>query len=151
MVETPAAALMSDKIAKLVDFMSFGTNDLTQYTLAIDRAAEEVPEFFDHCHPAVLRLIKFTIEKTKDKNVELSVCGESASDIYAVPILIGLGIRKLSASPTMIPIIKYLIRQLDLESMENLANRALEMEEPEEVREMVKKFYDGLNLALPLI
>ncbi|MHA1616147.1 MAG: phosphoenolpyruvate--protein phosphotransferase [Candidatus Njordarchaeales archaeon] len=151
MVEIPSAALLAEKFANYVDFMSIGTNDLTQYTLAIDRAGLECPEFFDHLHPAVLKLIKNVVEATKNTNVEVSVCGESASDIYAVPVLIGLGVRKLSVTPSMIPIIKHVIRQLSPEEVEKLAEEALRASTPQEVRAIVKEFYDKKGLRLPIM
>ncbi len=151
MIEIPSAALMADLLAPLVDFMSIGSNDLTQYTLAADRAGIFTLDFFDHLHPAVLRLIKHTVDALKGTNVELSVCGESASDIYAVPILIGLGIRKLSSAPLIIPVIKYIIRQFDIKDLENLAKKALNKTSPKEVRELVREFYISSNISLPIL
>ncbi|MGQ4894907.1 MAG: phosphoenolpyruvate--protein phosphotransferase [Candidatus Njordarchaeia archaeon] len=152
MVETPAAAVLSDIIAKYVDFMSIGTNDLTQYTLAVDRAGIEMPIFFDHLHPAVLRLIKTVVNNLKGTKVELSVCGESASDLFAVPILIGLGIRKLSvAAPMLAPLVKYLIRRIEFKDVQVLANKALAMEEPQEVRKLVEQFYTDKKIKLPIL
>jgi len=151
MIEIPSAALMADKLASLVDFMSIGSNDLTQYTLAADRAGIFTLDFFDHLHPAVLRLIKHTVEALEGTNVELSVCGESASDIYAVPILIGLGIRKLSSAPLIIPVIKHIIRQLDIQDLEKLAEEALNKKSPREVRELVREFYIKSKITLPIL
>lgn len=151
MVEIPSAALMADKLAPLVDFMSIGSNDLTQYTLAADRAGIFTLDFFDHLHPAVLRLIKHTVDALKGTTVELSVCGESASDIYAIPILIGLGIRKLSSAPLIIPVIKHIIRQLDIKDLEKLAEEALNKKSPSEVRELVKEFYIKSKITLPIL
>lgn len=150
MVETPAAAMLSDQLAKIVDFMSIGTNDLTQYTLAVDRAGRESPDFFDHVHPAVLRLVKIVSKNAERNGVELSVCGESASDIYAVPLLIGLGIRKLSMSPTLVPLIKYLVRQLSIKDLKELAEKALLLSEPSEVRKLVKEFYKQKGIDIPI-
>jgi len=151
MIETPAAALLARELAKHVDFMSIGTNDLTQYALAVDRAGIETPHFFDHLHPAVLKLIKFTIDATKDTNVELSVCGESASDVYAIPILIGLGIRKLSVAPLLVPIVKYIARLFSIDELEGLAEKALELDSPQKIRELVKEFYTKKKVSLPII
>ena len=151
MIEIPSAALLADKFVEHVDFMSIGTNDLTQYTLAVDRAGLESPEFFDHLHPAVLKLVKMTVDAAKGTDVEVSVCGESASDIYAVPVLIGLGVRKLSVVPSMIPIIKYLIRQFTVEEVENLANKALNLATPQQVRKLVREFYHEKKIELPIL
>ena len=150
MVETPSAALLADLFSDYIDFISFGTNDLTQYTLAIDRAAEEVPDYFDHLHPSVIRLIKYVIDLTKGKGIEISVCGESASDLLAVPILIGLGIRKLSVSPMLIPVVKHTIRLLDLRAVEDLAKTALKKKTPGEIRELVKDFYRKNGIDIPI-
>ena len=151
MIEIPSAALLADRLAPHVDFMSIGTNDLTQYTLAVDRAGIYAPTFFDHLHPAVLRLVKHTVEAIKGTKVELSVCGESASDIYTIPLLIGLGIRKLSSAPLVIPVVKYLIRQFNLEDLEELAEKAIKETSPSNVRELVKEFYKKSAITLPIM
>jgi len=89
MVETPSAALMVDAFAEHVDFFSIGTNDLTQYTLAVDRTNEHVAHIFDHLHPSVLKLVSYVVEKAHEKGKWVGVCGEIASDTYAIPILVG--------------------------------------------------------------
>lgn len=150
MIETPSAVMLAGEFAKYVDFMSIGTNDLTQYTLAVDRAGMETPIFFDHLHPSVLKLVKYVINAVKGTGVELSVCGESASDIYAIPILIGLGIRKLSVVPLFTPIVKYMMRLFGVDELEELTNEALKVNSSQRVRELVKDFYIKKKVSLPI-
>jgi len=102
MVETPAAALIADCLAKEVDFMSIGSNDLTSYTIGVDRANDLVSEIFNPLHPAVFRLIKMTIKAAQNHNIPISICGELAAYPEAIPILIGFGIEELSMSPAMV-------------------------------------------------
>ena len=150
MIETPSAVMLADEFAKYVDFMSIGTNDFTQYTLAVDRTGIETPTFFDHIHPSVLRLVKHTINVIKNMKVELSICGESASDIYAIPILIGLGIRKFSVSPLLIPFVKHVIRLFTINELKELANEALKTGSSQKIRKLVKEFYVKKRISLPI-
>lgn len=114
MIEVPGAALAADALAYAADFFSIGTNDLTQYTLAIDRADEQVATLYDPLHPAVLRLIQFTIEAALRSRIPVSVCGEIAGDPRYTALLLGLGVRELSMSPPSVPAVKKRIRGLDL-------------------------------------
>ncbi|HPC78977.1 MAG TPA: phosphoenolpyruvate--protein phosphotransferase [Fervidobacterium sp.] len=102
MVETPSAAIISDMLAEEVDFFSIGSNDLIQYTLVIDRTNDKVSYLYNPLHPAVLRLIKLTVDNAHKKGIEVGVCGEIASDLNMVPILIGLGVDELSVSPSKV-------------------------------------------------
>lgn len=111
MIETPAAALISDILAKEVDFFSIGTNDLIQYTLAVDRANESVSYLYNPSHLAILRLIKLTVENAHKNGIEVGVCGEVASDEKFVPKLIELGVDELSVNPSKILVIKNKILQ----------------------------------------
>jgi phosphocarrier protein FPr/phosphocarrier protein len=115
MVETPAAAVMADALAAQCDFLSIGTNDLTQYTLAMDRGNPAVAGGIDGLDPAVLRLIGQTCTGAARHGTWVGVCGGLASDPLAVPILIGLGVSELSAAPAMVPEIKALVRALTME------------------------------------
>ncbi|MDQ2103594.1 phosphoenolpyruvate--protein phosphotransferase [Azospirillum isscasi] len=115
MVEVPGAALSADALAYAADFFSIGTNDLTQYTLAIDRGDEQVASLYDPLHPAVLRLIQFTIEAALRARIPVSVCGEIAGDSRYTALLLGLGVRDLSMVPPAIPLVKRRIRKLDLQ------------------------------------
>jgi phosphocarrier protein FPr/phosphocarrier protein len=134
MIETPAAAVMSDRIAAEADFLSIGTNDLTQYALAMDRGHPELAARLDALHPAVLRLIARTASAALSHGRSVSVCGGLASDPTAVPILIGLGVHELSMVPSVIPQVKALISDLSIDSCRELAREVLELETAEAVR-----------------
>ncbi|PWC55024.1 phosphoenolpyruvate--protein phosphotransferase [Azospirillum sp. TSO22-1] len=114
MVEVPGAALSADALSYAADFFAIGTNDLTQYTLAIDRGDEQVASLYDPLHPAVLRLIQFTVEAALRARIPVSVCGEIAGDPRHTALLLGLGIRELSMAPLAIPMVKRRIRAMDL-------------------------------------
>ena len=134
MIETPAAAVMSDRIAAEADFLSIGTNDLTQYTLAMDRGHPELAARLDALHPAVLRLIARTAGAAISHGRRVAVCGGLASDPAAAPILIGLGAHELSMVPSVIPQLKALISSITLDACRDLARQALELESAEAVR-----------------
>lgn len=137
MIETPASALIADRIARDVDFVSIGTNDLTQYALAMDRGHQELAHRIDGLHPAVLRLISMTAEAAERHGRLVAVCGGLASDPVAAPVLIGLGVRELSVTPTLVPQIKAVVRQLTLKACRALAREALALESAEAVRAIV--------------
>jgi phosphotransferase system enzyme I (PtsI) len=141
MIEIPAAAIMSDVFAKEVDFLSFGTNDLTQYTLAVDRTNQKIARLFNDMHPAVLRLMQMTIKNANKFNKEVSICGELASNPEAISILLGLGLRKLSMNPFLIPKIKKIIRSLSVSECENFVEEILILPSAKEVIKQTKKFY----------
>jgi phosphocarrier protein FPr len=134
MVEVPAAALAAEVFAPDVDFFSIGTNDLTQYTLAAERGNERVAGFADALHPAVLRLIGMTVQGARSHGRMVGVCGEIAGDPVAVPILVGLGVRELSAAPPAVPRVKRAVRETDLGSARSLADQALALDSAEAVR-----------------
>jgi phosphocarrier protein FPr/phosphocarrier protein len=137
MIETPAAAVSAEQLAKECDFLSIGTNDLTQYTLAMDRTHSELAHRIDALHPAVLRLIELVTIGAQRHERLVAVCGGLASDPQAVAILVGLGVRELSVVPASIPQIKALVRGLTLESAAALAQAALQLESAEAVRALV--------------
>jgi phosphocarrier protein FPr/phosphocarrier protein len=137
MIETPAAALLADAIAAEVDFLSIGTNDLAQYTLAMDRGHAELAARIDGMHPAVLRLIEATTRGAARQGRPVAVCGGLASDVQAVPVLIGLGVTELSVVPKLIPQSKALIRGLTLDACRALATRALAQTSVAAVRALV--------------
>jgi phosphocarrier protein FPr/phosphocarrier protein len=138
MIETPAAAMIADRIAREADFVSIGTNDLTQYALAIDRGNPSLASRLDALHPAVLRLIAQTAAGARSSCRDVAVCGGLASDPIAAPILIGLGVNELSAVPAVIPRLKAFIGTLTLDACRSLARRALEQESAADVRALVK-------------
>jgi len=137
MVEVPSAALMAEQLAKETDFFSVGTNDLTQYALAMDRGHPKLAPFVDGMHPAVLRLIDEAVKGAGRYGKWVGVCGGIGSDPQAVPILIGLGVKELSVSVSMLPTIKAQVRSLDLNRCQKLATQALGMETASEVRDLV--------------
>ena len=138
MVETPAAALLSGQLAGEADFLSIGTNDLSQYTLAIDRAHPELAERLDALHPAVLRMIAMVAKAGRAAGKSVSVCGAMGSDVDALPILIGLGVHEISATPAMVPRLKRTVRLLDAAQCRELAMRALEQQTAAQVRELAQ-------------
>jgi phosphoenolpyruvate-protein phosphotransferase len=145
MIETPASAVMADRIAREADFLSVGTNDLTQYTLAMDRGHPELAARLDALHPAVLRLIARTVEAAKVYGRTVAVCGGLASDPVAVPVLIGLGVHELSMVPAVIPQLKALIATLSVDDCTALATQALERETAEAVRALTLTTVSGLD------
>jgi phosphocarrier protein FPr/phosphocarrier protein len=138
MIETPAAALLAGPLAREADFLSIGTNDLSQYTLAMDRGNAELAARVDAAHPAVLRLIGAVCEAAARHGKPVAVCGGLASDPAAAPLLIGLGVTELSAVPAMIPRLKAIVSSLTLERCRDLSRRALDLEDVASVRELLK-------------
>jgi phosphotransferase system enzyme I (PtsI) len=139
MVETPAAAMMTDALAKYADFFSLGTNDLTQYTLAVDRGNERVAGLFQPLHPAVLRLIKITIDNAHRQGKWVGMCGELAGMQKAIPILLGLGLDEFSMIPRAIPEAKWLIGQLTDGDAREIADHALALGSASEVEAYMKE------------
>jgi phosphotransferase system enzyme I (PtsI) len=145
MVETPSSIILLDLIADLVDFISVGTNDLIQYTLAIDRGNGMVATEFDPIHPAILRSLKKISDIAAEKQLETSICGEMAGDPLYILLLIGFGYRKLSMSLMSIPIVKSIIVNSSREDAEAMAARALDLSSKREVgkyvrEEMIQRF-----------
>ena len=139
MVETPAAAVTADLLAGEADFLSIGTNDLTQYTLAMDRGNAQVAAEIDALHPAVLRMIAQTAAGAKAHNRRAGICGGLASDLAAVPILIGLGISELSVTTGQLPDVKALVRRLTIDQCQKLAQQALVLESAGAIRQLVRE------------
>jgi phosphotransferase system enzyme I (PtsI) len=133
MIETPSAVIVADSLAKRLRFFSIGTNDLIQYSLAVDRMNERIAHLYEPTHPAIVRLIKATVDAGHSQKVWVSVCGEMASDPVLTPLLLGLGVDELSASPPLVPPVKYMIRHLKLEEARNLAQFALACESASEI------------------
>ncbi len=137
MVEVPSAALLAHVFAEYVDFFSIGTNDLTQYTLAVDRGNDMVAHLYEELHPAVLRLIKQSVDAAHAHGISVSLCGEMASRPRATPILVGLGIDALSMSPAFLLEIKQVLRALTLTEAREIATKALEQPDAPAVLQLV--------------
>jgi phosphotransferase system enzyme I (PtsI) len=133
MIEIPAAAIVADALAREVNFFSIGTNDLTGYTLAVDRLNERVAHLYRPTHPAIVRMIRMTVDAAAKHGREVAVCGEMAGEPGLVPLLIGLGIHELSVTPAMIPQVKFLLRRLKLSEAKPLADFALGCESALEI------------------
>lgn len=140
MIETPAAALTSDILAKEVDFFSIGSNDLTQYTLAVDRVNEKVAKLYDPFNPAVLKLIKQTIDSGHRSGIWVGLCGEMCADPLAVPLLLGLGLDEFSMNAVSVPEVKRMILKLRLEDCRKVAVEAMEAKSALEARTILSKF-----------
>ncbi|GCE90987.1 phosphoenolpyruvate-protein phosphotransferase [Komagataeibacter diospyri] len=145
MIETPAAALMADVLAQEAEFLAIGTNDLTMYALAADRAAADVTALYDPLHPAVLRLVRMTADAGLRQRRPVSLCGELASDPLAVPLLVGLGVRSFSMHASAVPRVKRMIRAAAMDDCRRMACRALEATDGEEVRAMLTAYAHDLR------
>jgi phosphotransferase system enzyme I (PtsI) len=133
MIEIPSAALIADSLAKRVKFFSIGSNDLIQYTLAADRTNEKVSHLYEPTHPAIIRLIKATVDAAHRQGIWTGVCGEIAGDPVLAALLIGLGVDELSTAPPVIAQVKYMVRRLKLNEAQALAEFALQCESPSEI------------------
>ena len=133
MIETPSAAIVADSLAKRLKFFSIGTNDLIQYSLAVDRLNEKIAHLYEPTHPAIVRLIKLTVDAGHAHKIPVCVCGEMAGDPVLAPLLLGLGVDELSVAPSLLPAVKFLIRRLKLTEATELANFALRSESAGEI------------------
>lgn len=138
MIEIPAAAVIADLLIKEVDFFSIGTNDLIQYTIAVDRMNEHISYLYEPLHPAVLRLVKNVIDASHRAGKWTGMCGEMAGDVSAAPILLGLGLDEFSMSAGSIPRVKKVIRSLTYQEAQEIARKALAAENAEEIRQLIK-------------
>jgi phosphotransferase system enzyme I (PtsI) len=135
MMEVPSAAMTADIIAKEADFFSIGTNDLIQYSLAVDRSNEKVAYLYDPAHPAVLRLVKNIIDAAHLAKINVSMCGEMAGEPSLAIILLGLGLDEFSLPPQVIPELKYVIRAVSFKAAQELAAQAMKLSTGKEVEE----------------
>ncbi len=147
MVEVPSAALLADQLSAHADFLSVGTNDLTQYTLAMDRGNPELASRVDGLHPSVLRLVAQTVEGARTRGKWVGVCGALASDLVAVPVLVGLGVSELSCSPRLVPDVKARIRSLDHASCERHARAMLALPTAAAVRERARDLWPERHVS----
>lgn len=144
MVETPAVAFRAKHFAKECDFFSIGTNDLTQYTLAVDRGNERIADLYDSYNPAVLQAIKNLIDGAHESGIKISMCGEFAGDENAIAILFGMGLDAFSMSGISIPRVKKIIKKLDTKECEKLVEKVLELNTADEIKKEVKVFMENL-------
>lgn len=133
MIEVPSAALIADLLAKEVDFFSLGTNDLVQYTVAADRTNEQIAHLYEPTHPAVLRLIKQTVEAAHEAGIWVGVCGEMGGDIALTPLLVGLGVDELSCGAAVVPRVKRAVQSLDSVACQNLVSEVMRCETGTEI------------------
>lgn len=140
MIETPGAALSADALALEADFFAIGTNDLTAYTLAVDRAETDVADLYDPLHPAVLRLVQFATEAALRMRMPVSVCGEMAGNPRLTPLLLGLGLRSFSMNAAAIPRVKQTIRAVEIDACARFARRVMEESDPVKIEELVADF-----------
>ena len=148
MIEIPSAVMIADSLAKRVKFFSLGTNDLIQYSLAVDRLNEKIAHLYEPTHPAILNLIKLTVDAGHRNGIWVGVCGEMAGDPTLVPLLLGLGVDELSTSPPVVPQIKFLIRRLRLSEAKEFTQWALAQESGAEIltraQSLVRQVAPGL-------
>ena len=138
MVEVPAAALLSEQFARHVDFLSLGTNDLTQYAMAAERGNERVAALLDGPQPSVLRLVRETVEGAGPYGAVVGVCGELAADPPSAVLMVGLGVRRMSLAPALIPEVKAALRSVALPAARDAAEQALGVERPDEARQLAE-------------
>ena len=141
MIETPAAALISDALAKHVDFFSIGSNDLIQYVMACDRGNEKISYLYEPLHPAILQLISITIKNAHKNKINCSLCGEMGSDPNNALILVGLGIDEISLSTGKLLEIRKLLQNSNKKDLEILAEQALTKSSQKEVNQLISKYY----------
>src|SRR5213082_3427891 len=142
MIEIQSAAISADALAREVDFFSIGTNDLIQYTIAVDRVNERIAHLYEPTHPAVLRLLKMIADAAHAHDIWVGVCGEMAGDIALIPLLLGLGVDELSASATLVPRVKRAVQSLTIPECQQLVAEALKLETPSEILARCLKLAD---------
>jgi phosphotransferase system enzyme I (PtsI) len=148
MVEIPAAALIAETLGKRAKFFSIGTNDLIQYSLAVDRLNEKIAHLYEPAHPAILNLIRMTAKAGQANNIWTGVCGEMASDLPMVPLLLGLGVDELSVAPAYVPQVKFLIRRIKFSAAEELARWALNCESGNDILAKAQEFVNQVAPSL---
>jgi len=148
MIEVPAAAIMADRFAKVVDFFSIGTNDLVQYTMAADRMNTKVMHMNNGLEPAVLRLIHRVIQAAAAEKIQVGMCGEMAGQPLAIPLLLGMGLQKFSVSGGSVLTVRELISRIDRRESEELLKAVLELDDPENVKACVEKWYASRQASI---
>lgn len=152
MIELPSAVIIADSLVKLVDFFSIGTNDLIQFTLGVDRDNKRVAHLYRSLHPAIIRSIKLVADIANAAGVPLSICGEMAADPYCIPLLLAMPINTLSVSPRNIPLIKYIIRNCNLQECRKLLGEALMAKDTDIIQRMMYEYaYNAYPQTLPFL
>jgi phosphotransferase system enzyme I (PtsI) len=139
MIEVPSAAIIADILAREADFFSIGTNDLIQYSLAVDRVNEKIAYLYEPAHPAVLLLVKNIIEAGHRAGIWVGMCGEMAGDLYMTLILLGLGLDEFSASPVAVPEVKRIIRSVTMDQVREVAQQAIMLSTGKEVEKFARR------------
>jgi phosphoenolpyruvate-protein phosphotransferase (PTS system enzyme I) len=142
MIEVPAAAMIADVLAREVDFFSIGTNDLIQYSLAVDRNNEHVADLYQPLHPAILRMLRFVVDSARDAGIEVGLCGEMAADPRYALLLVGMGLRRLSMSPRQVPEVKTWIREFSTADLAGMVKECLELRTAGEVQRHMEGFFE---------
>ncbi|MDA3916962.1 MAG: phosphoenolpyruvate--protein phosphotransferase [Deltaproteobacteria bacterium] len=141
MIEVPSAVMIAEHLAEQVDFFSIGTNDLIQYSLAIDRGNRQVAHLYQALNPAVLKMIKMTYDAAKKKDIDLIMCGEMAGDPINIPVLVGMGLTNFSMNSASIPVVKRMIRNLDTTKAKNSLKKIMTLNSVQEILELILKEY----------
>ncbi|MBF0203664.1 MAG: phosphoenolpyruvate--protein phosphotransferase [Desulfamplus sp.] len=141
MIEVPSAVIIAEELADYVDFFSIGTNDLIQYSMAIDRRNRQVTHLYNPMNPAIIRMIKMVVNAAKKKNIDVVMCGEMAGEPLNLPVLIGLGLTKLSMNPMAIPLIRQMITRLDASDAKGFVEKIMELRQVSEIVNLVKVQY----------
>ena len=144
MIEVPSAVIMADVMADVVDFFSIGTNDLIQYSLAIDRGNRHVAHLYHPLHPANIRMIKHVADVAREKGIKVFMCGEMAGDPIHIPLLLGMGMDELSMNPPSIPIVKSLIRSLKMSDARRFMKKILQQATVADVEALIEATYGGI-------
>ncbi|MBU0986676.1 MAG: phosphoenolpyruvate--protein phosphotransferase, partial [Proteobacteria bacterium] len=144
MIEVPSAAILADVMATEVDFFSVGTNDLIQFSLAVDRVNKHVAHLYQPLHPAIIRMIKHVADAAEAAGIKIFMCGEMAGDPINIPILLGLGIKRLSMNPQSIPVIKRAIRSLSVEDARPFVKKILKATSVKDVVALVQEAYGNI-------
>ena len=139
MIETPASALIAEQLAQEAAFFSIGTNDLTQYTLAVDRGNTKISVLYDGLHPAVLRLMKMTCDAGRKAGIDVGICGEMGGQLEATPLLVGMGFNEISISGKMLPAVKYSISRLNAKACRELLDKAIAANDADAVRKLLQE------------
>lgn len=140
MIEIPSAVMVADALARRVQFFSIGTNDLIQYTMAVDRLNEKIAHLYEPTHPAILRLLQLTVEAGRRHGIWVGVCGEMGGDPVLTPLLLGLGVSELSVAPLQVPAVKFILRRVKMSESAELARFALQCESSAEILAHCRKF-----------